>query len=207
LTVSAAASNGNPAPPGLGDPQVRNSSNTNFLIGVGGTLAVTEIAYAFDTEPMSSLQLSDIKIGGWYHTANTTDLRSDVSGRSLADPSSNGIAAKHSGNFGVYVIVDKILWRRPDTEALAGFIRLGNAPPDRNLISIELDAGLTYKGIFPGRELDVFGVAASYGRIGDAARRFDRDRILFTGSAGPIRDFEAVLEITYQANISPWWFL
>lgn len=209
LTFSAAAFNGNPAPPGLGNPQVRNSSSTNFLIGEGGFLTLAEVAYSFDEEPVSSSRLSDVKFGGWYHTANFPDLRGDSLGRSLADPTSNGIAARHNSNFGLYLVLDKMLWRRPDpaTEGLAAFVRVGYAPPDRNLISLEVDAGLTYKGLFPGRNLDLLGVAASYGRIGNAARGLDRDEILFTATAGTIRDYEAVLEITYQANISPWWVL
>jgi porin len=209
LSFSAAAFNGNPAPSGPGDPQVRNSSGTNFLIGEGGSLMVAEMAYAFDTEPISSLLLSDVKLGGWYHTADFPDLRRDTLGRSLADPASSGIAASHSGNFGVYLVLDKMLWRRPDTatQGLAAFLRIGNAPPSRNLISLEVDAGLTYKGLFPDRELDLFGVAASYGRIGSAARGLDRDEIRFTGIGGTIRDYEAVLEITYEARMAPWWTL
>lgn len=209
LTLSTAAFNGNPAPPGPGDPQVRNPSNTNFLIGEGGTLVIAEIAYAFDTEPISSLLLSDFKLGGWYHTADFPDLRRDTLGRSLADPTSNGIAASHSGDFGLYFVLDKMVWRRPDTanQGLAAFVRVGNAPPNRNPISLEVDAGLTFKGPFPQRELDLFGVAASYGRIGNAARRLDRDQTLFTGTGGVRRDYETVLEITYQAYVSPWWFL
>lgn len=209
LRLSAAAFNGNPAPSGPGDPQARNSSNTNFLIGAGGSLVIAEMAYAFDTEPISSLQLSDVKLGAWYHTADFPDLRRDTLGRSLADPTGNGIAATHNGNYGLYLILDKMLWRRPDTatQGLAAFVRVGNAPPSRNLISLEVDAGLTYKGLFPNRELDLLGIAASYGRIGNAARRLSRDEILFTDTGGIVRDYETVLEITYQARITPWWVL
>jgi porin len=209
LTISAAAFNGNPAPPGPGDPQVRNSSGTNFLIGEGGFLTIAEVAYSFDEEPISSLRLSDVKLGGWYHTAIFPDLRRDTSGHSLAEPTSTGIAARHSSNFGLYMIIDKMLWRRPDTatQGLAAFLRLGGAPADRNLISIEVDVGVTYKGLFPGRASDVLGVAASYDQIGGAARRFDREAILFTGIGRPVRDYEAVLEVSYQARISPWWML
>ena len=209
LTFSAAAFNGNPAPSGRGDPQVRNPNGTNFLIGEGGSLVIGEAAYAFDTEPISSLLLSDVKLGGWYHTADFPDLRRDTLGHSLADPVSNGIAATHRGNYGLYLVLDKMLWRRPDTatQGLAAFLRVGNAPTDRNLFSLEMDAGLTYKGLLPGRELDALGVAASYGRIGNAARRLDGDEILFTGTSGTVRDYEAVLEITYEARISPWWTL
>jgi len=208
FTLSGAVFNGNPAPPGPGDPQVRNSSGTNFLIGQGGWLAVAELAYTFDEQPVSSTMLSDVKLGAWYHSADFPDLSRDTLGRSLADPASNGIPAMHQGNFGPYLIVDKMLWRRPDTatQGLAAFLRVGYAPPDRNLISLEVDAGLTFKGLFPNRDLDVLGIGASYARIGDASR-LDRDQVLFTGIERPIRDYESVLEITYEARIAPWWLL
>jgi porin len=208
VTFSAAAFNGNPAPPGPGDPQRRNSSGTNFLIGEGGSLVLAETAYSFDPEPISSLLLSDVKLGGWYHTADFPDLRRDTLGRSLAEPTSNGIAATHAGNFGLYLVLDKMIWRRPETatQGLAAFLRIGGAPADRNLISVEVDAGLTFKGLFPDRELDVLGVAASYGRIGSASR-LDRDQIQFTGMERPVRDYETVLELTYQVRLAPWWQL
>ena len=208
LTFSAAAFNGNPAPPGPGDPQVRNSSGTNFLIGEGGFMPIAELAYSFDEEPIASNRLSDVKLGAWYHTGDFPDQRRDSLGRSLADSASNGIPAMHGSNFGGYLVVDKMLWRRPDTatQGLAAFLRVGYAPPDRNLISLEVDAGLTFKGLFPNRELDVLGVGASFGRIG-YARRLDQDEILFTGIERPVRDYETVLEITYEARIAPWWVL
>ena len=209
LTLSAAVFNGNPAPPGPGDPQVRNSSGTNFLIGEGGFMPIAEVAYSFDEEPISLLRLSDVKFGAWYQTSEFPDLRRDSSGRSLADPASNGIPALHGSNFGAYLVLDKMLWRRPDTatQGLAAFLRLGYAPPDRNLFSFEVDAGLTFTGLFPNRELDVLGAGAAYGRIGYAARRLDRDQVMFTGIQRPVRDYEAVFELTYQARISPWWIL
>ena len=208
LTLSAAVFNGNPAPPGPGDPQVRNPSGTNFLIGDGGFMPIAEVAYSFDEQPISSTLLSDVKLGAWYHTAEFPDLRRDSLGRSLADPSSNGVPAMHGSDFGAYLVLDKMLWRRPDTatQGLAAFLRVGCAPPDRNLISLEIDAGLTFKGLFPNRDLDVLGIGASYGRIG-YARRLDQDQVLFTGIERPIRDYESVLEITYEARIAPWWLL
>jgi porin len=122
---------------------------------------------------------------------------------------STGIPALHQGNFGLYLIIDKMLWRRPDTatQGLAAFLRVGYAPPDRNLISLEVDAGPTFTGLFPGREADLLGVGASYGRIGNAIRRLDRDAILLTAIERPTRDYEAVLEVTYEARFAPWWTL
>jgi porin len=209
LTFSTAVFNGNPAPAGPGDPQVRNSSGTNFLIGEGGSLALAELAYSFDAEPDLPNPPSDVKLGAWYHTADFPDLRRDTLGLSLADPTSSGIAAQHRGNFGLYMVLDKTLWHPPDmtTQGLAGFLRVGGAPGGRNLISLEVDAGLTCKGLLPSRELDLIGVAASYGRIGGAARGLADDTALFSGVARPERDYEAVLELTYQLNVAPWWVL
>lgn len=73
-------------------------------------------------------------------------------------------------------------------------------------MSLEIDAGLTFKGLFPNRDLDLLGIGASYARIGDT-RRLDRDQVLFSGIERPIRDYETVLEITYEARIAPWWLL
>ena len=209
LTFSTALFNGNPAPPGPGDQQVRNSGGTNFLIGEGGALVLSELAYSFDRKPDLPNPLSDVKLGGWYHTADFPDLRRDTLGRSLADPTSNEVAVLHRGNFGLYSVIDILLWQPPDapTQGLSGFMRLGGVPGDRNLISLEVDAGLTYKGLLPGRELDLTGIAASYGRIGSAARGLAGDTTLFTGVAQPVRDYETVLEVTYLAQIAPWWVL
>src|SRR6516162_9032585 len=83
LTISAAVFNGNPAPPGPGDPQVRNSSGTNFLIGEGGVFTIAELAFSFDAQPDLPSPLSDVKLGGWYHSADFPDLRHDTLGLSL----------------------------------------------------------------------------------------------------------------------------
>jgi porin len=88
LTFTAAAFNGDPAPPGPRDPQVLNSSGTNFLVGEGGFMPIAELAYSFEEESIASTRLSDVKLGAWYDTAGFPDLRRDNSGRSLADPNS-----------------------------------------------------------------------------------------------------------------------
>jgi porin len=209
LTVSAAVFNGNPAPPGPGNPQVRNPNGTNFLIGEGGTLAVAELEYSFDTKPDLPNPLSDIKLGAWYDSAEFPDLRFDDMGVSLASPSSDGVPATHGGDYGLYLILDKMLWQPPKvpSQGLGGFLRLGGAPGDRNLIDLELDTGITYKGLLPSRPLDVLGVAFGYVRIAGSARGLASDQSSFTGIELPERDFESVLEVTYQLNLAPWWVL
>jgi porin len=209
LTVATAVFNGNPAPPGAENPQLRNSNGTNFLIGEGGSLWLLELAYSFDVQPDLSKPLSDVKLGAWYHTGDFPDLRLDTRGVSLADPTSNGFAAIHNGDFGLYLIVDKMLWQpaKATSQGLAGFLRVGGAPGDRNVIDLEVDTGLTYKGLLPGRDSDLLGVGVAYARIGGAARGLSIDQSVFTGVAQPTRDFEALIEVTYQVNLAPWWVL
>ncbi|HEU0154843.1 MAG TPA: carbohydrate porin [Stellaceae bacterium] len=209
FTLSAAVFNGTPAPPGPGNPQLRNANGTNFLIGVGGMLAIAELVYSFDKESTTSTWLSDVKLGGWYHSAAFPDLHVDTIGLSLANPNSNGIPALHQANYGPYLILDKMLWQPPNggVRGVAAFLRVGGALGDRNLLNLEIDTGLNAKGLLPGRPLDVAGIALGYVRIGGAARAFAADANLFTGGAAPAVDYEAVVELTYQVNIAPWWYL
>jgi len=130
-------------------------------------------------------------------------------GVSLADPNSNGLPALHQGNYGPYLILDKMLWQPPNAGAggVAGFLRVGGAPGDRNLLNLEIDTGLNAKGLLPGRPLDLGGIALGYVRIGGATRALASDAMLFTRTPSPAIDYEAVIELTYQVNIAPWWYL
>ena len=77
------------------------------------------------------------------------------------------------------------------------------SPSDRNLINAYIDGGVVVAGVIPGRPNDLFGASAMYARYSDAVRAFDRDTVAFTGIPGPIRDYEANLELNYTAQIVP----
>jgi hypothetical protein len=51
---------------------------------------------------------------------------------------------------------------------LSIFSSCAAAPSDRNLVSLYLAVGCNYVGLLPCRENDIFGVAASYTKVGDA---------------------------------------
>jgi porin len=85
------------------------------------------------------------------------------------------------------------------------FMRASGSPADRNLISFYVDAGVNFNGIIPGRPDDSFGFAAAYARISPAAALLDRELALQGGVASPIRDYEALIELTYQAQIMTGW--
>jgi porin len=206
LSLSTAVFNDNPAGPGNGNPQLRDASGTSFRVN-DGALVIGEAAYALNQEKDATGLPATFKLGAWYDSGRFADQHFDTTGRSLADPASSGVAAQHDGNYGVYAIVDQMIWRRPETtdNGLGAFLRLAGNPSDRNLINFYADTGVNYKGLIPSRGDDVFGVAFAYARISDAASARDRDAQSFSGSAKPVRDYEAALEIMYRAQLAPWW--
>jgi porin len=194
--------NGDPAgAPGAANPQLRNASGTTFSTDQHA-LVMTELAYA----TKGSLPAT-YKLGAWYHSGRFADQRFDASGRSLASPASGGQPVIHSSDYGFYAIIDHMLWAAPGGEdhGLAGFLRLAGAPDDRNLVSFYADAGLAYKAPFAGRDNDIVGLGFAIARIGDRASDLDRDIAQFTRTARPVRDYEAVVELTYQYVAAPWW--
>ncbi len=195
--------NGDPAGPGPGDPQRNNGSGVEFRAR-DPTLVIGEAAFGYGGKDTLSGQ---VKFGGWAHLGRFGSPRFDASGGALADPNGSGIARRFRGDYGLYGVIDQLLYRVPGTEdgGLGVFARVSGSPGDRNLVDVYVDGGLTYKGLIPGRPNDTFGVSASYARVSDAYRGFDRDGVVFGAIPSPIRSSEAVVEVTYQAQIVPGW--
>jgi porin len=205
FSAMAAVFNGDPVGPGTGDPQRRDPSGTAFRIG-DNALAIVELAYGASEESRQSGLAGKYKLGGWYHSGRFADERFDVAGLSLADPASSGQPAQRQGNYGLYAVVDQMVWRHPTEhgEWLGAFLRVAGSPDDRNLISFYADAGLTANGLVPGRGDDIVTLGVAVARISSDARRLDRDARTFTGTDLPLRDAEALVELTYQAHFAPW---
>ena len=104
-------------------------------------------------------------------------------------------------------MVDAALYQTEDGGGLSAFARIGGSPGDRNLVSFYGDAGLTYKGLIPGRGDDTAGIAVGYLHIGGNARGLDQDTQFFGGMPFPVRDQEVVLELSYQIQVTPWMTL
>ena len=208
LLLQAAVFSGDPAGTGSElDPQLRNRSGTRFSFA-GGTFVVAEAALGSDGGWIGGLP-GTAKAGFWYHSGGFDDQRFDTLGLSLADPASSGIARRRRGNTGAYAMFDQALWRVEGSKerGLDAFLRVGANPSGRNLVGWYVDAGLALRGALDARPADVMGLAFGFARIGDAARARDRDALSLAGATTPVRDFEAVLELTYVALIAPWWTL
>lgn len=183
----------------------REIDPTGFDFETNGDLfAITEIAYSTSLFDLPA----SLKLGGWIHTGLFADQRFDGLHVSLASPSSTGIPAQHHGDYGGYVIIDQLLWRKDgagDT-GLGGFFRAGGNPSERNLIELHMDGGLAYAGPF-GRDNDTIGIGLSYEQVSAAQRGLASDFGSRNGFVPPEPDFESVLEVSYQAQIASWWIV
>lgn len=208
LTFAAAIFNGDPAGPGPGNPQLRDASGTSFRID-DGVFTIGEAAYALNQEKDAPGLPGTYKLGAWYHTGRFTDQRFDTTALSLANPASSGVPKSHRGDYGLYAVLDQMIWREPDStsEGLGVFLWLAGTPSSRNQIAFYADSGLAYTGLLPGREADVLVVGFAYAQVSQVARALDADMRSFTGVNSPIGDSEIALELTYKAQATPWWTL
>ena len=122
-----------------GDPTA-DGSGFNFRMN-GDVFAISELGYvtSFFELPGSA------KLGGWIDSGHFRDQRFNTFHVSLADPASGGNAASHRGDYGGYMILDQLLWRREGSSdsGLGAFFRVGGNPADRNLIEFHIDGGLS----------------------------------------------------------------
>jgi porin len=200
-----------------GDPSGGDGSNLAAPLPTGtvfsfrgGAFVIAEASYLPNQGKDATGLPGAYRIGAWYHTSSRFfDQRFDDTGLSLANPQSTGIPLRHTGDGGVYGVIDQTFYRVPgtDDQGLSGFVRVGGVPNDRNLVSLYADGGLLYKGLVPSRPDDKVGVAFAYARIGDNARGLDADTGFFGNFFFPVRSSETMIEMMYQAKPKPWWTL
>ena len=209
LSILAAVFDGEPAGPGPGDPQARDPSGLNFRVSDPPLFFLeTQIRYNRD-EGAHGLP-GTLKLGAFSHLGKFDDQRFAVGGLPLALAGPNATPIQHSPDAGGYAILDQQVYRLPggdDEKGVGVFARLIGAPPDRNVIDLYADAGFFALGLVPGRPDDGFGIAAALANVSPAARAADRELDLASGVPAPVRDFEAVIEATYDATIIPGFML
>jgi len=197
------------AGPGAGDEQDRNRYGLNFRVR-DPAFIIGEAQFRHNQGATDTGLATTLKLGGWGHLGKFDDQRFAIDGSLLANPLSPGVALQHRGNVGLYAVIDQQIWRPAGGSATSGvtvFSRMSVSPSDRNLINAYIDGGIVFAGLIPNRPDDTFGASAIYARYSDAVRAFDRDTIAFTEIPGPIRDYEANLEINYNAQIVPGWYV
>lgn len=185
LTLRAALFAGDPAGPGSGDPQRRDRHGFNGVRFSGKPFAIMEIArdWGDASDPAFALRL-----GAWRHFDHFAQV-------APPDVAPTDALPRRAGNSGVYGIADGRLWQA-GSHSLRAFVRATWSPPDRNLIDLYADAGLSVQSPFAKRPNDIAGLGFAYARISPRLR----------SSAGQARadlpEAERVIEASYQAQIN-----
>lgn len=207
FSLLLAVFNGDPAGPGEGDEQIRNHHGLSFRVR-DPALWMAEAQLRANQGKSDTALARTWKLGAWGHVGSFDDQRYAWDGSLLADPAGVGEALRRKGNSGIYGVLEQQLYRPAGGDAESGisvFSRISASPSDRNLVDFFIDGGIVFAGMIAARPADRFGASFMYSRFSDSVRAFDRDSILFNGPGGPIRDFEAAVEVTYAAQMVPGW--
>jgi porin len=173
VAILAALFNGDPAGPGLDDPQLRNRYGLNYRVNDPPFL-ISELQW---NGPASGLG-GTIKLGGWYHFGEFADLRLGLDGLPLADAASVGQPLQHQGDFGIYGLIDQQIFRKGSKAdaRIYAFARVAGSPSNRNLVDFYADAGLLASFKMEGkapRTVIVMGVDEIYFQCARAIVRSD----------------------------------
>jgi porin len=189
-----------------GNQATVNRHGTNFRVN-DPPLVMAELQFRFNQDKEASGLAGILRLGGWYHFGEFDDQRFDDLGLSLAAPLSSGTARRLSQTNGIYGIFDQQIYRPtgggPDS-GVSVFGRVGGTQSDRNLVDLFFDTGIVAAGMIPGRPDDKFGASLIFAGISESARALDTDAIAF-GALQPVRNYEMLLEVSYQAQIRPGW--
>ena len=189
--------NGDPADPcRYEDPQLCNNHGVDFRME-GPPLLMAEGMYNYSPDGLRGI----IKFGGWNHFGDFEHLLTDVAGTPIAVSGDPGLIL--NDNWGLYGIIDQLIWRVPGSEEAQGvglFARFIGTPDNRNLIDFYFDTGVTFTGMITGRPADALAVGFAYSRISDKVSAFD------IGTGEPVaRNYESLIEVTYTYQINDGW--
>jgi porin len=191
-TILAGVFDDNPGGGAFDDDAQRLDRNGALFNLNTGALFIAELQYGTNVRGLAGTY----KIGGWYDTGSFPDQRFDSDGASLAD-SVNGASAMDKGNYSLYGVVDQTVWQA-GPRSLNIFARIMGAPDAQNLISFSINGGVTVTAPLPGRGNDSAGIDFGLGKVSSRAADLDRDE----GVAA--RGTEELIELTYQAQVTPW---
>ncbi|MGX0961769.1 porin [Bradyrhizobium japonicum] len=215
ITAFGAVFNGDPSGPSEADPQLRDHHGLAFRVN-DPPWVIGQVRLNYDIDIGGRPLAGNFTPGAWKHYGSFDSQRFTAEGLSIADLGGSGVPARLRGNYGIFAVIEQVLYRPPEVKdnstsaslpGVTAFGRIAYSPPDRNLIDLYVDGGIGFVGFTPGRPLDRFGVAMAYMRISNTARNLDLDTQAFTGIQSPVRSNETLIEMIYEAHIKPGWLI
>lgn len=172
-----------------------NPHSRPVIRGRDGVISFYEAAYRRNQEEKAAGLPGTFKLGAVFH--------SRFRGALNANP-----ASANRPLTALYLAADQAVWRGASSApggkeeaqpTLAVFARFGYVPGSAAFISHFAEGGLNFKGPFPGREQDVFGLGVVHYGVGDRAGR----GIQRVDGGARLRS-ETLVEATYAAKLTPW---
>lgn len=166
-----------------------------------GLLFIQELSFLPNQYEGAKGLPGNYKLGIFYSTGRFNDLYQDENGNSYAQ---TGLPQKRRyGNYGLYFHADQMIYREASSkgdQGLVPFFLVTLQPSTVNEFPFFIEGGLTYKGLFPGRNQDVAGIAVAYGRWSRQLDKYQND------SGMTPQKYEMVIETTYKIAINKWLF-
>lgn len=167
------------------------SLNNQSLNSSDGVEILAEYAYLDHSSDPRKLP-GYYKIGFQGNTGDFLNFRTGITER---------------GIYGGYFTLEKMLYAEPGaaiprSQGLLGFFKISAAAGDHAVVNLAGSAGLTYAGLFPGRDRDMAG-------IGVAVTQFNANASNYYAALNGLTpsSTETVLEAVYLAQLTPWMML
>jgi len=160
-----------------------NPHGTQIRLDKGdGTLSIVELGYTSSVEGES---FNKTAIGLWRYSARANDLTDvDVLGNPLRRPDQ-----------GFYFLAERTLMAEQGYpgQGLSGFVRFGTVNRDVYQADWSGSIGLSYQGLFDGRDDDSACIALTTSHASTKYRQINASE-----------SSETVVEVTYRAQLHPW---
>ncbi len=151
-------------------------------LGHHGAISLCQLEYKPVLEFSRKLP-STLRVGMWQHSDKNvwTEFTSDPDPRTF------------SQNYGCFGSLDQMIYKESadesDDQGLGVFCQFGWAPPNRNILTEYYGGGFVYKGLLPGRDADVTGVAFASALFGGPYRQVNDDQGITIGHAETATEF------------------
>jgi porin len=149
--------------------------------------------YALETGVTAKLHSVNGPMQGTYRIG----IWNDPQPKANTDLAATG--KSYRDDIGFYTSCDQMLGKEnddpEDSQGLGMFFRYGYTDANKNDITSFISVGFQYQGLLDGRDDDVLGVASAHGFFSD------------TANLSYPEDYESVLEVYYNAQVTPWFNL
>ena len=197
-SLTGSVMNGQP----VGPSTAQTNYGTDFPTG-NGLLSWLELAYTPELQIGDKTLPGNYKLGSWYSSNTVDNVTLSVTGRAFTNP----INKTYRGQYAVYALADQTLYREDNstTQGLSAFVRVSvNPQQERNVVTSYFDTGLAYTGLFDGRPDDILGLGFAWAKFTPYLNSQIAAQNALSGTFTPMPVPEQLIELTYQAPISPW---